>query len=93
MPAGREQVERALPASITGQRRAEIVDLIVAVASSSMFLELVDRMGHQPQRAADLVADLIELIVTNEAAAAKTAKTARTATRAGRSAGARKGTR
>jgi uncharacterized protein YpuA (DUF1002 family) len=31
-----------------------------------MFLELVDRMGHEPTRAAELVADLIENIVANE---------------------------
>ena len=45
---------------------AEIIDLVIAVTSSSMFLELVDRMGHEPTRAAELVADLIELIVANE---------------------------
>jgi AcrR family transcriptional regulator len=59
-------VDRALDARVTGDRRAEVVDLLVAVSSSSMFLELVDRMGHDPERAADLVADLIELIVERE---------------------------
>ena len=33
------------------------------LSSSSMFLELVDRMGHDPERAADLITDLIELII------------------------------
>ena len=50
LPQSRDRVERALPAEITGQRRAEIVDLVIAVTSSSMFLELVDRMGHDPSR-------------------------------------------
>jgi AcrR family transcriptional regulator len=67
LPQSRAQVERALSPQITGDRRAEIVDLIVAIASSSMFLELVDRMGHEPARAAELAADLIELIVDHEA--------------------------
>jgi AcrR family transcriptional regulator len=62
----RATVDRALEARVTGERRAEVVDLLVAVSSSSMFLELVDRMGHEPERAADLVADLIELIVEHE---------------------------
>jgi AcrR family transcriptional regulator len=59
-------VDRALDERVTGERRAAVVDLLVAVSSSSMFLELVDRMGHEPERAADLAADLIELIVERE---------------------------
>ena len=39
---------RRPPPAITGARRADVVDLIVAICSSSMFLELVDRMGHDP---------------------------------------------
>jgi AcrR family transcriptional regulator len=62
----RAQVDRALSDAITGPRRADLVDLIVATSSSSMFLELVDRMGHEPAQAAELVADLIELIVDHE---------------------------
>ncbi len=62
----RATVDRALEDRVPGERRAEVVDLLVAVSSSSMFLELVDRMGHEPERAADLVADLIELIVEHE---------------------------
>ena len=62
----RAQVDRALSDSVTGARRQEIIDLVIAVTSSSMFLELVDRMGHEPTRAAELAADLIELIVANE---------------------------
>ncbi len=67
LPVGRAQVDRGLPPTIQGQRRADVVDLIVALCSSSMFLELVDRMGHDPVEAADLVADLVELIIDHEA--------------------------
>lgn len=42
------------------------VDLIIAVTSSSMFLELVDRMGHPPDEAAALSLWLAELILANE---------------------------
>jgi AcrR family transcriptional regulator len=66
LPESRAQVDRALSDAISGPRRAEVVDLIVATSSSSMFLELVDRMGHEPKRAAELAADLIELIVEHE---------------------------
>src|SRR5918996_740784 len=62
----RAVIDRALDPRVTGDRRAEVVDLLVAVSSSSMFLELVDRMGHEPERAAELVADLIMLIVEHE---------------------------
>jgi AcrR family transcriptional regulator len=66
LPESRDQVDAALSHEITGERRAEIVDLVVAMTSSSMFLELVDRMGHEPARAAELVADLIDLVVERE---------------------------
>jgi AcrR family transcriptional regulator len=65
----RAVIDRALDPRVTGDRRAEVVDLLVAVSSSSMFLELVDRMGHEPERAAELVADLIMLIVEHETGA------------------------
>jgi len=76
LPAARAEAARALPAEIMGRRRAELVDLLVAVTSSSMFLELVDRMQYEPEQAADLVADLLETII---------------ATESGRAAGAQKG--
>ena len=76
LPAARAEAARALPAEIMGRRRAELVDLLVAVTSSSMFLELVDRMQYEPAQAADLVADLLETII---------------ATESGRAAGAQKG--
>jgi AcrR family transcriptional regulator len=66
LSASRAAVDRALSDDVTGERRREIIDLVIAVTSSSMFLELVDRMGHEPKRAAELAADLIELIVANE---------------------------
>jgi len=66
LPANRAAVEQGLPRSITGQRRAELVDLVVALASSSMLLELVDRMGHEPEAAARLVAAVIRLVVEQE---------------------------
>ena len=64
----RERVDAGLPPEIVGARRADVVDLIVGLCSSSMFLELVDRMGHEPTHAADLVADLVELIIKTEGA-------------------------
>jgi AcrR family transcriptional regulator len=66
LSSSRAAVDRALTDDVTGDRRREIIDLVIAVTSSSMFLELVDRMGHEPTRAAELAADLIELIVANE---------------------------
>ncbi len=66
LPQSRVQVDHALTDEIIGKRRGEIIDLVVAVTSSSMFLELVDRMGHEPARAAELVADLIDLVVEHE---------------------------
>lgn len=59
----RRVVEAALGPHLAGPGREETIDVIVAVSSSSMFLELVDRMGHDPTRAADLITDLIELII------------------------------
>lgn len=66
LPTSRARTDAGLPPEIEGERRAEIVDLIVAVCSSSMFLELVDRMGHDPADAADLVGDLVDLIIEHE---------------------------
>jgi AcrR family transcriptional regulator len=62
----RAQVDHALDGRVTDSRRAEVVDLVIAMCSSSMFLELVDRMGHEPERAADLVADVVELFIEHE---------------------------
>jgi AcrR family transcriptional regulator len=68
LPVARRRVEQGLPPTIQGERRAELVDLVVAVCSSSMFVELVDRMGHPPAAAADLVVDLVERIIEQEGA-------------------------
>ncbi|CAN5744202.1 hypothetical protein BH18ACT2_BH18ACT2_14610 [soil metagenome] len=59
-------VDAALPTDIASERRAEVVDLILALSSSSMFLELVDRMGHDPAGAADLITNVIRLIIERE---------------------------
>ncbi len=59
----RRVIDAAVGPDIAGPDREETIDVIVAVSSSSMFLELVDRMGHDPTRAADLITDLIELII------------------------------
>ena len=67
LPRARQQVDAILPPHIVEPRRSEVVDLIVAVASSSMFLELVDRMGHSAERGAEMAAELIELIINTEA--------------------------
>ncbi len=68
-PAGRELRRTRLPSSRAAVARSlpddaddDLVDLIVAVTSSSMFLELVDRMGHTPEHAADMATRLVELI-------------------------------
>jgi AcrR family transcriptional regulator len=66
LPVGRRRVEQALPQAIEEPRRTEVVDLVVALCSSSMFLELVDRMGHDPVAAADLVVDVVELLIDHE---------------------------
>jgi AcrR family transcriptional regulator len=54
----RKLVRDAVPASTTD----EVVDLIIAVSSSSMFLELVDRMGYPAARAAAMATRLIRLL-------------------------------
>lgn len=46
-------VGKAAP-DLPDDERADFVDLLIAVTSSSMFLELVDRMGHPPDKAVDL---------------------------------------
>jgi AcrR family transcriptional regulator len=66
LSAARDLVATALPAELAGdERTADLIDLIVAVGSSSMFLELVDRMGHEPANAAALADHLIELLITD----------------------------
>lgn len=51
----------------------ETVDLLIAVTSSSMFLELVERMDYAPEVAAQMAERVAKLIVADEhCAAAKT---------------------
>lgn len=72
-PAGRNLRATRLPRSRATVRRAlpgaddETVDLIIAVTSSSMFLELVERMGHSPERAVAMVRRVVQLLVPETA--------------------------
>ena len=58
LPANRATVARAMPDDVD----AEQIDMIVAICSSSMFLELVDRMGYAPTEAAALVSRLLRIL-------------------------------
>jgi AcrR family transcriptional regulator len=66
LASSRAVVDAGVPREVGGDRRAQVVDLIVAISSSSMLLELVDRMGYDPARAADLITELVELIINEE---------------------------
>ena len=75
-PAGRDLRSTRLPGSRELVRRQagidlsdDDVDLLVAVLSSSMFLELVDRMGHDPSHAAALATRLGRLVLADAASA------------------------
>jgi hypothetical protein len=67
----RQIVDDALPDEIAADRRGDVVDLIAALASSSMFFELVERFGHSPASAAALATHLIHLLVDSEVDAAE----------------------
>jgi AcrR family transcriptional regulator len=69
----RQELAGQLPPGIPVERRAEVIDMLVAVTSSSMMLELVDRMGHDPERAAGLMARVVELIIHDATDAADAA--------------------
>jgi hypothetical protein len=58
-----------LPDAIPSDRRADVVDLVAALVSSSMFLELVERFGHKPADAAALATRLVHLLVDSEVGA------------------------
>lgn len=47
------------------RERDDVIDLMIAVTSSSMFLELVDRMGHEPAHAARLAAHLSGVLMND----------------------------
>lgn len=61
----RDELASLAPPTLPDDERAELIDLIVALTSSSMMLELVDRMGHTPQRAADLVSHVVDLVIAD----------------------------
>lgn len=61
LDAARAAAARSLPPDVP----PETVDLIVAVTSSSMLMELVDRMGYSPDEAATIAADLAVLIAND----------------------------
>lgn len=67
----RQTIDAALPDTIPEARRADVVDLVAALASSSMFLELVERFGHTPADAAALTSRLVHLLVDSEVGAAE----------------------
>ena len=56
------ETSHAMTPDLDDTHRAAAVDLVIAVTSSSMFLELVDRMGHEPDDAAELVINLVRFI-------------------------------
>lgn len=57
----RAQLTDELGDQLPPDRRDDTIDLIIAVMSSSMMLELVDRMGHSPDHAAELAGNLARL--------------------------------
>lgn len=59
----RREVEALLDGRIEQERLADTVDLVIATMSSSMMLELVDRMGHSPEHAAALASRVVRLIL------------------------------
>lgn len=72
-PAGRAMRDRRVPAARTTVAGAlddagiepdpRLVDLVIAIASSAMYLELVDRLGHGDQEAADMAAWTVGAVV------------------------------
>ncbi|MGH9134355.1 MAG: TetR/AcrR family transcriptional regulator [Ilumatobacteraceae bacterium] len=71
----RQTVDGALPPAISHPRRSDVIDLVAALSSSSMFLELVERFGHTPTDAAAMAADLIKLFVDSEVGATERSTT------------------
>lgn len=64
LPNARELVAGALPKGTDQQT----IDLVVATTSSSMLLELVDRMGYTPEVAAEMAVRLSLLVLAEEIA-------------------------
>jgi AcrR family transcriptional regulator len=67
----RQTIDAALPDAIPAERRADVVDLVAALVSSSMFLELVERFGHTPAEAAAMTTRLVHLLVDNAVGASE----------------------
>lgn len=66
LPRNRRVVRRAIDAEgvvLSRKDREQLVDLLVAVTSSSMYLELVDRMGHTEADAAELASWAVGALV------------------------------
>lgn len=59
----RKMLVERLGAELSDEHRDATIDLIIAIMSSSMMLELVDRMGHSPGRAAELAGRLVQLVI------------------------------
>ncbi len=77
-PAGRDirttrlvSARKTAAAGLPPGANPETVDLIVAVTSSSMFLELVERMDHPPEVAAQMAARVVDLLIEDEKAGTK----------------------
>lgn len=61
----REMARQALASALgTTDFDDELIDTAVAMTSSSMYLELVDRMGYDPSRAANIAARAVLLMVS-----------------------------
>jgi AcrR family transcriptional regulator len=67
----RQTIANALPDAIPADRRDDVIDLVAALVSSSMFFELVERLGHPPADAAAMATKLIHLLVDSEVDAAE----------------------
>jgi AcrR family transcriptional regulator len=67
----RETIDAALPDAIPAERRGDVVDLVAALVSSSMFFELVERLGHPPAQAAAMATGLVRLLIDSEVEAAE----------------------
>lgn len=66
LPRNRRAIHQSLAAAglrLPKDDEARLVDLIVAMLSSTMYLELVDRLGHRDEDAADLAAWAVTAVI------------------------------
>lgn len=77
-PAGRAirvtrlaEARKTSAAAFAHDANPETVDLLIAVTSSSMFLELVERMGYAPEVAAGMADRVAQLLIKDEIRTAK----------------------